>query len=264
MIPKIIHYCWLSDDPIPAKMQKYVESWKTILPDYEFIHWSFKNFNKSESIWVSQAFEMKKYAFAADYIRLYALYNYGGIYLDMDVEIVKPIDEFLVLDTILGYENGTSCGLEVAAFGVIKHSPWIKSCLDYYNTRKFINEDGSLNTQPMPGVIKRCLERNNIVIKSVSNLVEAKKVGINTIPIFPFDYFSPKNHVTGKIKKTKNTYMIHHFSGSWLPWYFRFEQKIWHTLGLRDMRIILRLINLIKFGTIRSNVTPIENIDNVR
>lgn len=95
MIPKIIHWCWLSDDPIPDKLQHYMESWKKFLPDYEFIHWNFDRFPKGKSIWVDQAFEAHKYAFAADYIRLYALYNYGGFYLDMDVEVLKSFDTLL-------------------------------------------------------------------------------------------------------------------------------------------------------------------------
>jgi Mannosyltransferase OCH1 and related enzymes len=97
MIPKIIHYCWLSNDPIPSNIQHYMDSWKKYLPDYEFIHWNFDKFDKSSSRWVSEAFDNKKYAFAADYIRLYALYHYGGIYLDMDVEVLKSFNPFLSL-----------------------------------------------------------------------------------------------------------------------------------------------------------------------
>ena len=95
MIPKIIHYCWLSDDPVPETLQGYMKSWKEKLPDYEFILWNFNRFDKSSSIWVSQAFDNKKYAFAADYIRLYAVYNYGGIYMDMDIEVLKSFDDLL-------------------------------------------------------------------------------------------------------------------------------------------------------------------------
>ena len=91
MIPKIIHYCWLSNDPIPAKLKKCMDSWKKQLPDYEFMLWNFDRFAKDRSVWVSQAFDSRKYAFAADYIRLYALYNYGGIYLDMDVDISQRL-----------------------------------------------------------------------------------------------------------------------------------------------------------------------------
>lgn len=113
MIPKIIHYCWLSNDPIPSNIQHYMDSWKKYLPDYEFIHWNFDKFDKSSSRWVSEAFDNKKYAFAADYIRLYALYHYGGIYLDMDVEVLKSFNPFLSLQTMynpqiqISAESGT-------------------------------------------------------------------------------------------------------------------------------------------------------------
>lgn len=261
MIPKIIHYCWLSNDPIPVDLQKCMESWKKYLPDYKFMLWNFDRFPKDKSKWVSDAFDNKKYAFAADYIRIYALYHYGGFYLDMDVEVVKPFEPFLELSTMIGYENSKSKGLEVAAFGVEKHSEWVKACLDYYDTREFINEDGSFNVQPLPGVIRRCLERNGYKLCDVNSLQEAKEIKQKTeIPVFSCDFFSPKNHVNGKIYRTSNTHSIHHFAGSWLPWYFRAEQKFWESLGLRDMRVILRCINLIKHGSIRSNVTPIEKI----
>ena len=82
MIPKRIHLCWLSGDPYPQKIQKCIDSWKVHLPDYEIMLWDLKRFDIAQVPWVEQAFRVKKYAFAADYIRLYALYNYGGIYLD--------------------------------------------------------------------------------------------------------------------------------------------------------------------------------------
>lgn len=261
MIPKIIHYCWLSNDPIPTELQKCMESWKKYLPDYEFILWNFERFPKSQSKWVSDAYDNKKYAFAADYIRIYALYHYGGIYLDMDVEVLKSLNPFLGLNTMLGYENSKAGNLEVAAFGVEKHSSWIKACLDYYDTRDFVNEDGSFNTQPLPGVIRRCLARNGFNLCDVFNLEEArKKTAEKIIPVFPFEYFSPKDHLYGNIYSTEHTYSIHHFAASWLPWYFRAERRFWKALGLRDMRVILRCVNLFKYGSIRSNVAPKEKI----
>ncbi|MCS2958344.1 hypothetical protein NXX53_17410 [Bacteroides salyersiae] len=91
MIPKRIHLCWLSGDPYPQKIQKCIDSWKVHLPDYEIMLWDLKRFDIAQVPWVEQAFRVKKYAFAADYIRLYALYNYGGIYLDSDVEVLKRL-----------------------------------------------------------------------------------------------------------------------------------------------------------------------------
>lgn len=252
MIPKIVHYCWLSDDPVPTELQKYMESWKKYLPDYEFVKWDFSRFSKNESKWVSDAFDNKRYAFAADYIRLYALYNYGGIYLDMDVEVTKPYGDMLKLNTMLGHENSKVNSLEVAAFGVERHSEWVKLCLNHYNQREFVNPDGSFNDQPLPGVVKNNLVENGYVIKEVKTVQEALNIGEKEIPVFPFDYFSPKNHTTGKVKRTENTYTIHHFSGSWQPLYQQREMKFWHSLGLRDMRILLRLHNFFKYGSIKS------------
>lgn len=232
MIPKIIHYCWLSDEPIPANMQTYIHSWKEKLPDYEFIHWSFKNFDKRSSQWVSEAFEHKKYAFAADYIRLFALYNYGGIYLDMDVEVLKPFDELLSLDTMLCFENTNNESLEVAAFGVKKGSEWIKVCLDYYKNRSFIREDGSFDTITLPTIVKKCLKDNGYHIKKIYTLHDARRLSDKEIPTFPSTYFSPKSYLTGKIQLSKNTYSIHHFSGSWLTPWQKFKLKIHHLLKI--------------------------------
>lgn len=252
MIPKIIHYCWLSNDTIPEQLQMCMESWKKYLPDYEFMLWNFERFPKSKSKWVMDAFDNKKYAFAADYIRLYALYNFGGIYLDMDVEVLKPYGNLLTLNTMLGYENFKTNSLEVAAFGVEPKSNWVKVCLDHYDERNFVNEDGSFNDQPLPGVIKYCLINNGYEIKSIKSLEEAQQCLGKIIPVFPCDYFSPKNHVTGKIEKTKNTFTIHHFSGSWEPLWQQVERKFWHKLGLRNYRILLRIHNLFLYGSIKS------------
>ena len=112
MIPKIIHYCWLSKDPIPKDMQMFIDGWYEKLPDYEFMLWDFNRFDIHSSQWVKEAFSKKKYAFAADYIRLYALYNYGGIYMDMDVEVLKSFDPFLKLKTMICFENSKQ-GLEL-------------------------------------------------------------------------------------------------------------------------------------------------------
>lgn len=115
MIPKRIHLCWLSGDPYPQKIQKCIDSWKVHLPDYEIMLWDLKRFDIAQVPWVEQAFRVKKYAFAADYIRLYALYNYGGIYLDSDVEVLKSFDPLLDLPYFVGAENAGT--IEAAIIG---------------------------------------------------------------------------------------------------------------------------------------------------
>ena len=118
-----------------------MNSWKEKLPDYEFILWNFDRFDKNSSKWVTQAFDNKKYAFAADYIRFYALYNYGGIYLDSDVEVLKSLDDLLDLPYFMGAEKAQTP--VAASIGAEKACDWIKACLDYYIDRPFINDDGS-------------------------------------------------------------------------------------------------------------------------
>ena len=104
MIPKIIHYCWFGSD-IPESIQRNIDKWKSVMPDYEFIQWDSSRFPREKLLWVDQACDNHKYAFAADYVRLYALYEYGGIYLDTDVEVLKSFDPFLNDTVFFGFEE---------------------------------------------------------------------------------------------------------------------------------------------------------------
>ena len=239
MIPKLIHYCWLSDDLIPESLQKCMSSWEKQLPGYEFVLWNFKRFPRGTSQWVDEAFDRKKYAFAADYIRLYALYNYGGIYLDMDVEVLKDFSPFLDLKTMMCWQNHHP-GLEVAAFGVEKYSQWVKSCLDYYDGKSFVNENGLFNMEPLPDVIEKHLKECHFELCDVETIDEAKNTEKNnTIPVFAYDYFSPKSYKSGEISVSSNTYCIHHFAGSWLvetPLQ-SLEKKIWNLVGVKNLNL---------------------------
>ena len=240
MIPKIIHYCWLSSDPIPLQFEEYIKSWKVHLPDYEFMLWNFDTFDIDESIWVKEAFENKRYAFAADYIRLFAVYNYGGIYLDMDVELLKSFNPFLELNSIICYEK-QGPHFEMAAFGALKGSLWIKTCLTYYEKRHFINK-GEPDTKILPIVIKEVLA-SDFTIVPVSSLAEAslQKNDPYEIKVLPSEYFSPKYYWTGKVEITNNTVCIHHFFGSWLPQYLKIEAMIYKGLGIKNFKIIERM-----------------------
>ena len=152
MIPKIIHYCWLSDEPYPSIIQYCLNSWKRYLPDYEIILWDKKKFDINSSKWVQQAFNAKKYAFAADYIRLYALYHYGGIYLDSDVEVVKTFNPLLHQPYFFGTENNETIRIEAATIGVEPHNDFILKCLQYYEERDFI-VGGDMDLKPLPFIM---------------------------------------------------------------------------------------------------------------
>ncbi len=212
MIPKIIHYCWLSNNPFPEDIQACMNSWKSALPDYEFMLWDFNRFDKNKSLWVSQAFESKKYAFAADYIRLYALYNYGGIYLDTDIEVLKSFDDLLHLPYFLGAED-SGYGIEAATIGSEKNCYWIGKCLEHYNNRSFFVGLGKFDTAVLPSILNKIITTNYklLPIKRTKDFI----LDTDTVCIFPVDFFSPKKYDTKELVKTKNTYSIHHFAGSW-------------------------------------------------
>lgn len=247
MIPKIIHYCWLSKDPYPLKIGKCIESWKQIIPNYEFILWDM-NKCKEEKIlsnWIKEAYDLKKYAFAADYIRLYAVYKYGGIYLDTDVEVIKPFDDLLHLPYFICRE-ALGNRVEIAAFGAERNTEWINMCMEYYTNRHFILPNGLLNMKVIPDIIYETLS-TRFTIKYITS-IESFDGRADTFYLFPNDWFCANIYSEGKgliYTISKNTFCIHHFANAWaskkkykLP--FRW---IWKTY-----LIIKRAINQLKYN----------------
>lgn len=208
MIPKIIHYVWLGGGELPDRTKQFIEGWKELNPDYEIIQWDESNFDLSNSNeYVKQAYENKKYAFASDYIRLFALFYYGGIYLDTDVEVKKSFDPLLENKLFFGRED--SAFLSTAVIGAEKNNIDIKNLLDSYKDKQFVKADGSFD-------ITTNVERTSCYLKRKYNYTLKDKEEKNeNLTIFPTEIFSPKDYITGKTKKTKNSIAIHHFEGSW-------------------------------------------------
>lgn len=200
MIPKIIHYCWLSNDPIPEESEHCLNSWKEKLPNYEFKKWDFTVFDKNSSRWVKEAFEEKKYATACDYIRLYAVYHEGGIYMDMDVEVVRSFDPLLSEPRMFATESPKdSLVIEAGCFGAEAGDIFIGKCLEYYENRSYITSKENFDILTLPQVMKKVIIDNHLSVST-----------------YTWDYFTCKSYQTGKITITSNTYAIHHFAGSWL------------------------------------------------
>lgn len=210
-IPKIIHYVWMGRGPKSELFQKCYNSWKQYLPEYEIIEWNEDNFDINSNMYVKQAYENKKWAFVSDYVRLYAVYNYGGVYMDTDVEVIKPLDRFLEHGAFSGFENETDIPTGIMAGE--KGHPWYELLLSYYDNKPFINEKGEMDLTTNVVTItnmtcqKYGLQRNG----------ELQEFGDGLV-LYPRRFFCPLDYIKFRDshkKITSDTYTIHHFAGSW-------------------------------------------------
>ncbi len=207
MIPKIIHYCWFGGKPKPKLAEKCIKSWKKFCPDYEIVEWNEENFSIAEApLYVRQAHEAQKWAFVTDYVRLWAMTKYGGIYMDTDVEVVKPLDRFLEHSAFSGFEDTTRIPTGIMACE--KDFPLFKALLEFYDTASFLNPDGTMNlTTNVTTITNLCLERGFVPNNSFQV--------VDGFALYPKDVFCPVSYETGTLEKTENTCTIHWFSGSW-------------------------------------------------
>lgn len=208
-IPKIIHYCWFGGGPISAESQKCMESWKKYCPDYKIIEWNEQNFDISTNRYAQQAYEAKRYAFVSDYVRLAVLYEYGGIYLDTDVELVRPLDELLELPGFMGFQtnNEVATGL---GFGARKGNSVVQALLRDYDALDFLKADGSADLTPCP-------ERNTRVLQALGVRKDGTRQSIAEMEFFPAEYFCPMDFYSRELRVTPKTYSIHRYAESWKP-----------------------------------------------
>ena len=211
MIPKVIHLCWVSGKRYPSKIRFCIKSWKKYNPDYKIMLWNADSFDFDSVPWTKEALKAQKYAFIADFIRLYAVYNYGGIYLDSDVEVVKSFDSLLDKPYFVSFETGDSC-IELGAFGAEKGTRWVKDALDYYRDRHFFREDGSIDDEVQPKVIWEHLKDRYELLKVDSPQGIANDTG--KVFVLPNEWLCAHRYGT-VYNVTGNTFCIHHFANSW-------------------------------------------------
>ena len=239
MIPKIIHYCWFGRNDLPPLAQKCIASWRKFLPDYEIREWNESNFNVNSIPYTAQAYKHKKYAFVSDYARFKILYEYGGIYFDTDVEVIKSIDDILENGSFFGLEQDVKDHFACApglGFACSPGLSLLREMLERYKNLDFVQSDGSLNQKT--------------VVEFFSEMLLAK--GLQPAPgiiefegafIYPPDYFCPKPSEFGKTNITGNTRTIHHYAASWIGKKQRFANLLIRIFG---KNAIMKLWNLIK------------------
>lgn len=207
MIPKIIHYCWFGGKELPPLAKKCIASWKKYCPDYQIIRWDESNFDLNCCQYVKEAYENRKFAFVTDYVRLYAMYTQGGVYMDTDVEVTKNLDEFLAHHGFSGFESETQIPTGIMAGE--KGFPLFAHLLSYYDGKHFLKEDGTLDTTTNVTTITDMLTAKGFHPNGQFQIIEG-------FALYPQDYFCPYDNNTGILSKTQNTATIHWFNKSWL------------------------------------------------
>lgn len=251
MIPKIIHYCWFSNDPKPALIKKCIKSWEKHLPGYEIRCWGGDSFDFNLIPFTKEAISVKQYAAAADYVRLYALYHFGGIYLDSDVEVLQPLDSFLDNKFFTGIERSSNGEdqrdqIEAGIMGSEKGFPFLKECMSYFENTHFIHEDGTFD--------------NAKIVAPEIYTMPARKYGFeacdkeqilsNGIHIYPRNMIANGDYIYTYNKiDYSNLFAIHHNMNSWdlsrAPrgkfWQFCYKHDLMDTYrNIESFRIHLR------------------------
>lgn len=207
-IPKVIHYCWFSGNPISDYLKKCMESWSEVCPDYEIKRWDESNYDVEKNSYMKQAYEECKWGFVPDYARLDILYNYGGFYIDTDVQLVKSLEPLRMQGAFCGVEKWGNVNMGGCS-GAVKHHPMIKKMLDYRADIQFKYEDGTLN-------LNTCGVYETQPFINLGMRVDNTTQRINDMTVFSSDYFHPYDYMSGKTVITDNTFSIHHFNGGWL------------------------------------------------
>ena len=224
-IPKVIHYCWFGKGKMPKLAKKCSKSWKKYCPDYEFVLHTEDNFDLTQNRYMREAYEAGKWAFVSDYARLKIIYDNGGIYLDTDVELIKPVDDLVKLGGFMGFdEKGiVATGL---GFGAEKGNKIVSEFLKDYDDIPFILPDGSFDLTPCP-------DRNTEALKRLGMDIENKNQTFMDVTFLPDEYLCPMDYYTGKKTITDKTYSIHHYSASWTNSVTKRTTRIKRIIGVK-------------------------------
>ena len=224
-IPKVIHYCWFGRGEQPKLVEKCIKSWQKYCPDYEIICWNEDNFDLSQNRYMQEAYEAGMWAFASDYARLKIVYDHGGVYLDTDVELLKPIDDLLECNGFMGFdEKGiVSTGL---GFGAERGNKIVEAFLADYTDIPFRLPDGSYDLTPCP-------DRNTAALQRLGmDTGNTDQVFMDTV-FLPREYLCPMDYYTGKKTVTPKTYSIHHYNASWTSAVTKRTTRIKRLIGVK-------------------------------
>lgn len=233
MIPKKIHYCWFGRGEKPQLVQSCIDSWHKHMPDWEYRFWNEDNFDVNSVPYTKEAYEAKKFAFVSDYVRLWALNNEGGLYLDTDVEVFKPFDDLLGYKAFAGFEGSKHIPMGTCVMASEADGIWVKEMLDSYRERRFVFDDGTLDMRTNVQYINAIMRENGFV-------QNGKEQDYKDLHVFPVEYFCPRQ-TTGEYLRTENTYCDHLGLGSWAEHDNGWKSRIGKTVGQKNMTRLIKL-----------------------
>lgn len=240
MIPKVIHYCWVGGTPLPAKQRECIASWRRVMPDAEIREWNEGNYDFGANAYMAEAYAAKRWGFVPDYARLDIVYRHGGIYLDTDVELLKPLDPLLDAP-FCGFESRTRVALGLV-FAAEAGNATVKAMRDAYDARHFRRADGSLDLTPSPEI--QTAQLRGWGLKDDDGTVQS----VAGFRVCPKAYFAPKT-LDGDCRVTPDTYAIHHYEASWVPLRWKVTRRVRRALeavlGPRATQPLVRLKRLV-------------------
>lgn len=214
MIPKILHYVWLGGNPLTPLAEECLASWKATMPEWEIKRWDETNFDIAAApVYVRQAYEARKFAFVSDYVRLWALEQYGGVYVDTDVKALKSYEPLLGDTAFIGLEESKAHLPGTCVMGCEAHCKWVKDMLALYDCATFIKPDGSMDLTTNVERMGEVMIRHGLKVEG-GKWKEIQYLEEWGMRVYTHDYFSPITS-TRVMRKTKNTYSIHYFAESW-------------------------------------------------
>ena len=237
-IPKIIHYFWFGNGEIPELFYKCLDSWKKFCPDFEIKRWDETNFDINMSTYTKEAYEQKKYAFVSDYARFYVVEKYGGIYLDIDVELVNSIEKLLEKESFCGFEYNSNLVNPGLILGSVPHGKFVSSVLDYYNSLG----EFKFGTHTVCTISSEILSQNFSIDLSKYDEIQ----DVSNVTVYPAKYFCAYDQISKKIMRDKETISIHHYNASWLrpkDKFINFIKKIVYSiLGKRNYEKLKKML----------------------
>lgn len=233
MIPKIIHYCWFGRGEMPQLAKECIVSWRENMPDWEYKLWNEDNFDVNVNAYVKEAYEAGKFAFVSDYVRLWALYHEGGLYLDVDFEVYKPFDDLLHWNAFAGFEGSKYNPLMMGVLASCPNGAWVKEQLDYYQDRHFVNSDGVCDLTTNVQFVTSIMREHGFI-------QDGKEQDYMDLHVFPVDYFCPKQ-TTGEYFRTEYTYCEHRGLNSWGGQRGGWKTNLGRLVGSRNMTRLIKL-----------------------